>query len=159
MGNKPERRELQFNSLDDAVADVERLAKGPVRTTGNHSFGQIIEHLARTHDMATGKVQVPAPPFLMKLMLTLFKSRILSDKPLAPGVKLPKQSEAFFWPDQEFDVHEASARLKVSVENYKSNGPLENHPIFGNVTRAQNESLNCRHCAMHLSFVHPVENV
>jgi len=46
--------------------------------------------------------------------------------------------------------------LKQSVENYKANGPLEVHPVFGRVSREQNLELNCGHCAMHLSFVHPV---
>ena len=53
MNTTPQRRELSFTTLDEAVADATRLASGTVRTTGNHSFGQILEHLARTHDMAT----------------------------------------------------------------------------------------------------------
>lgn len=39
MSGKVERRELEFSSLSQAVADIERLAAGEVRVTGKHSFG------------------------------------------------------------------------------------------------------------------------
>ena len=153
MTTTPERRELSFASLDDAVADVERLAGGQVRTTGNHSFGQIIEHLARTHDMATGKLEAPRPPLFIRLLMPLIKSSIIKD--VKPGYKLPPKAEAFFWPDQEFDVQEALAHLKESVERFNSVGPLPKHPIFGKLSIEKSTQLNCKHCAMHLSFVHP----
>lgn len=155
MADKPERRELSFGSLDEAVAEAERLAQGEVRTTGKHSFGQILEHLARTHDMATGKVVGPRPPWFMRLMMPLMKGMILNG-PVKPGFKLPKDAEAFFWPEGEVDVQQALSHLKESVENYKTNGPLAVHPVFGKVSREQNDRLNQSHCAMHLSFVHSV---
>ena len=154
MSESPERRTLNFNSLDDAVADVVQLAQGEVRTTGNHTFGQIIEHLSRTHDMATGKIVGPKPPLMMRLMMPIAKKFILG-KPARTGFKLPAAAEDFFWPQGEVDVQQAIAHLKESVENYKTNGPLEVHPIFGKATREQIDQLNITHCAMHLSFVHP----
>lgn len=154
MADTPERRELNFNSLRDAVADAEQLAKGDVRTTGNHTFGQIVEHLAKTHDMATGKIKGPALPFYMRIFMPFMKNSILS-KPAAPGFKLPPAAEEFFWPDGDVDVQQAVAHLKESVENYYTNGPLEVHPVFGKASREQIDNLNITHCAMHLSFVHP----
>ncbi len=121
MSKTTERRELKFSNLDEVVAEVERLASGEVRTTGSHSFGKIIEHLARTHDMATGKVQAPSPPWYMKIGLFFMKGSLLKDKPLAPGFNLPADAEAFFWPDQEIDVAVAVPHFKDSVENYKAN--------------------------------------
>ena len=149
------RRELQFNKLDEVVEEAERLASGEYRTTGNHSFAQILKHLALTHDMSTGKVEAPRPPFFMRMMVKIMKPMIINDKPLKPGFKLPQKSQTFFWPEGEIDIHEALAHLKESVERYKSEGPLPKHPVFGALTRAENEALNCRHGALHLSFVHP----
>lgn len=154
MAETPERRELSFSSLDEVVADAERLSQGDVRTTGNHSFGQILKHLALTHDMATGKIKTPRPPLHMRLLMPFLKGMILNG-PVKPGFKLPKASEEFFWPDGEIDIQEALTHLRESVENYKANGPLAVHPVFGKVSREQNDRLNCGHCAMHLSFVHP----
>ncbi|MCA9051221.1 MAG: DUF1569 domain-containing protein [Planctomycetaceae bacterium] len=156
MSDSPEHRELAFSSLDEVVAEAERLASGEVRTTGNHSFGQILEHLARTHDITTGKVTGPAPPWYMRLLIPLMKPMIFKDRPVKPGFQLPPQAEQYFWPDREFDVTDALAHLKESVEYYKANGPLAKHPMFGRVTEQQNLNLNCRHAALHLGFVHPV---
>lgn len=156
MADNPERRELSFNSLDEVVADAERLASSEVRTTGNHSFGQILEHLARTHDMTTGKMVAPPPPWYMKIMIAIMKPMLINPKNVKPGFKLPKQAEEVFWPDQEFDVQEALAHLKESVEYYKSNGPMPKHPMFGTLSRQQNDELNCCHGALHLSFVHSI---
>jgi len=155
MAEKAERRDLYFKTLDEATADIERLAAGNVRTTGNHSFEAIINHLALSLDMSTGKVQAPPPPWYMKLMLTFAKSFVLKDKPLMPGIKLPAASENFFWPDQEFDLQQTIKHFKEAVEYYQTKGPLKRHAVFGDMTIEQNLSLNCRHCAMHLSFVHP----
>ncbi|MFK7818076.1 MAG: DUF1569 domain-containing protein [Planctomycetaceae bacterium] len=152
----PERRELSFTTLDEAVADAERLAKGEVRTTGNHTFGQIIEHLARTHDMASGKLQAPRMPLILRLLMPVLKKQILNS-PVKPGVKLPAKGEAFFWPEGEVDVQEALDHLRESVQHYNTRGPLPVHPVFGKATREQIDRLNCGHCAMHLSFVHPVD--
>ena len=156
MADQTERRELTFHNLDEVAAEAERLASGQVRTTGNHSFGQILEHLARTHDMVTGKVQAPTPPWYMKLMLFFMKGMIVNDKPIKPGFKLPKDAEDFFWPNEDVDVQEALAHLKESIEYYKSNGPLPKHPVFGKLTPEQSLQLGCRHAALHLGFVHQV---
>jgi hypothetical protein len=155
MATAPERRELTFDSLDDVVADGERLPSGRVRTTGNHTFGQILEHLARTHDVTTGRMTVPPPPFLMRLMIPLMKPMMVKDKPAKSGFKLPAKFEAVLWPDQEFEVQEALAHLKESVEHYKGEGPMPKHPMFGKLSREQHDRLNCRHAELHLSFVHP----
>jgi hypothetical protein len=155
MADKPERRELTFHSLEDAVADAERLASGEVRTTGKHIFAQILKHLALIHDMATGKIVGPRPPFFMRLMMPLMKGMILKG-PVKPGFKLPTAAESFFWPGGNTDVNEALTHLKESVKNYNTNGPLPAHPVFGKVPHEQNDRLNISHCAMHLSFVYAV---
>ena len=154
MADAPQRRDLSFSSLDDAVADAEQLAQGEVRTTGNHTFGQILEHLARTHDMATGKVVGPPLPFMMRIIMPFIKGSILKG-PAKPGFNLPPKAEAFFWPEGEIDVQQALGHLRESVENYHANGPLPVHPVFGKASREQIDRLNVGHCAMHLSFVHP----
>ena len=133
MNTTPQRRELRFQTLDEAVADATQLANGQVRTTGNHSFGQILEHLARTHDMATGLLPGPKMPFFMRLMMPFVKKSII--KNVKPGFKLPPTAEAFFWPDQEFDVQESLAHLKRSVECFNTEGPLPTHPVFGKLTK------------------------
>ena len=155
MADTPERRELQFGTFDDVIADAEQLASGEVRTTGNHTFGQILKHLALSNDMTTGKIVGPKPPWFIRLIMPVMKNFILNG-PIRPGFKLPPKAEGFFWPAGEVDVQEALTHLKESVEHYKANGPLEVHPMFGKASREQIDRLSIGHCAMHLSFVHPV---
>ena len=150
-----ERRALTFDNLRESVEDVERLASGEVRTTGNHTFGQILNHLALSIDVATGRVDPPPPPFFMKLMMPLMKRMVINDKPLKAGMKLPEEGEAFFWPDKEFEDSAAVQYYKEAVEYFNTTGPLEKHPYFGKLTKGQIEQLECRHAALHLSFVQP----
>ncbi len=127
---RPERRELQFDNLDEVVVEAERLASGQVRTTGRHSFGQILEHLARTHDMTTGRLQTPRPPWYMRLMIPLMKPMLLNDKPLKPGFKLPQKSEAVFWPNQELEVATAQRTSRNRSRTIKLRGRCPNTPCL-----------------------------
>lgn len=155
MTNAVERRDVKFHDLDEVIAEAERLASGEVRTTGNHSFGQILNHLALSQDVASGRAVAPPPPLLMRLMMPLMRRMVINSKPLNPGIRLPAKGESFFWPDKEFDVPSALQSLKDSVEYYQTHGPLEKHPFFGKLTKQEGLELSCRHAALHLSFVHP----
>jgi hypothetical protein len=154
MKNASERRELSFTSLDEIVADVERLAGGKTRTTGNHTFGQIVEHLAITLDAVVGTTVPPRPQLIVRLIMPFAKHFILRG-PAQPGFKLPKDAESFFWPQGDVDLHQSIAHLKAAVETYKTKGPLVIHPVFGKLSPEKNFKLQCDHSAMHLSFVHP----
>jgi hypothetical protein len=155
MAPQLERRDITFHHFDEIVADAEHLASGKWRTTGRHSLGQILHHLALSHDVASGRVVAPPPPWFMKLLMPLISRMVINDKPLKPGVKLPAKSESFFWPNKEFDVPLELQHLKESVDYLKSNGALEIHPFFGKLTKEESEQLSFRHAALHLSFVHP----
>lgn len=155
MASAPERRELKFQSLDEVIAEAEQLSEGKTRVSGNHTFGQILNHLALSQDVSTGRVTAPPPPFFMKLIMPLMRRMVINSKPLKPGIKLPAKGETFFWPDKEISVAEGIAYLKESTEHYKSGGPLSQHPFFGKLSQAEADELNCRHAALHLSFVHP----
>lgn len=87
--------------------------------------------------------------------MPLMKRMVINSKPFKPGIKLPAKGESFFWPDKEFDVPTAVNYFKASVDYYKSHGPLVIHPFFGKISKADCDELNCRHAALHLSFVHP----
>lgn len=154
MAENPERRELTFQNLDEVLVEAERLAASEVRTSGNHSFGRILNHLALGLDVSTGRVVAPPPPFFMKLIMPLMKRMVINSKPLKPGIKLPAKGEAFFWPDRDFEITSSLQYLREAVDNFKSNGPLQKHPFFGKLTTEQVEQLECRHAALHLGFVH-----
>ena len=158
MADAPRRRQLHFDTIDEVVENAQQLASGDVETTGKFTYGQILEHLARTLDVVTGHIPGASVTFPMRMMARIMRPFILS-RPMSPGFKLPATAQAVYWPSEAVDTSAALAHLKEAVERYKQNGPIPKHPVFGTMTRRQHDQLQCRHCALHLSFVHPVSTV
>src|SRR5258708_4692511 len=81
------RRTLQFHSLDDILADVERLNQGKVRAIGNWSPGQVVKHL--TMPMVWCLDGAPLKGSLMiRFFGWLIKNRFLRN-PMSAGFNLP----------------------------------------------------------------------
>src|SRR4051794_17832631 len=85
------RRELHFNSIDDALAEADRLAalerSGQLQCLGNWSCGQVFNHLAIWAEYAYSPNPLK-PPFVIKLMLRMMKKRFLY-APMKVGAKIP----------------------------------------------------------------------
>ena len=152
--SEPNRREISFSSWEEVIADIEELIGQPEHeTTGNHSFGKIVQHLANTNEMVVGNITPPKLPWYMRSAMPLLKNGILN-QPVKPGFKLPNTAmQEFFWSKTEVDPKEAIENFKASVKAYQDKGPLAVHPIFGKVTREQVDNITLSHAAMHLSFV------
>ncbi|MCD0458243.1 DUF1569 domain-containing protein [Roseiconus lacunae] len=146
-------RKLHFDRLEEAVAEVERLAKVPVQTTGNFTFPQIVEHLATAFDISSGHQTPPPVPWLIRVVAPLMAKRA-AHRPMKPGLKLPQKAQAFFWRDAE-QLEDALSQFRTAYERYRSIDTLPRHPLFGNLSREDNEQLQCRHMELHLGFVHP----
>ena len=152
--SSPERRELKFANFEEVVNDISELVASETRTSGNHSFGRIVEHLAITNNMVVGKLNPPKLPLIMRMFMPFLKGRILNG-PVDPGFKLPTNDmQSFFWPENEIEPQAALANFKESVASYETKGPLPAHPIFGKASKEQTHNLLMNHAAMHLSFVH-----
>src|SRR5574342_33702 len=87
-----QRRQLRFESLDDILAEVERLASSKnIRAVGNWTSGQVLQHLAATMNGSIDGFPtfVPAP---VRLLLRLFMKRRFLTRPMPPGFQLPKNA-------------------------------------------------------------------
>ena len=80
------RRQVHFESLDDILADAERLTRGPVRQLGNWSVGQATSHLARTMKMAVDGDPRRAP--LPVRMIVRLLRRTHPDEGHAAGLQI-----------------------------------------------------------------------
>ena len=153
--SQQKRREISFSSLDEVISDIETLAGSDHETTGNHSFGKIVQHLATTNDTVVGNIIPPKLPWFMRLAMPFLKNGILNN-PVEPGFNLPnKAMQEFFWSQTDVDLKEAVENFRTSVRAYKDKGPLPVHPVFGKATEEQIDKMLLSHAAMHLSFVHP----
>ena len=153
--SEPKRREVSFSSLEEVISDIETLAGAEYETTGSHSFGKIVQHLATTNEMVVGNLIPPKLPWFMRMAMPFLKNGILNN-PVESGFKLPNKSmQEFFWSQSEVDLKEAIDNFRSSVKAYNDKGPLPAHPVFGKATKDQINKMTLSHAAMHLSFVHP----
>ena len=152
MAAEVERQQLHFSSLDEAAADAEAFSGGEVMTSGNYSFGQIMEHLARTIDVVTGHRQGPKIPLPLRVVARLMKSRFLNH-PMKPGFKLPSSAQSVYWPSEDVDTAAGLQHYQQAIDRLQRADPVPIHPFLGTLTREEHEQLQCRHAELHLSFV------
>jgi hypothetical protein len=146
------RRKLRFESYDEVLTDVERLAAGEIRSLGNWSFGQILKHLAVAVDSMIdgGPFNMPAPvKFLMNLIM---KKRMLT-RTLSPGFNLPKSAQALV--PYDTSVEEGLELFRVAIDRLKNETIRAPHGAFGVLSPSEWDQFQLRHCEMHLSFVVP----
>ena len=71
------RRKIEYGSLDELVADAERLVAADAPTTGNWSKGMIMEHVAHLMDMTLDGFGF-TPPWILRFVGKWFLKRLLS---------------------------------------------------------------------------------
>ena len=149
-----DKRALRFTTLDEAIAEAERLASGEHNTTGNFTFAQILNHLSTTFDVAVGRKKIPPVPLYMRVIARVFRPFVLQF-PMRPGFKLPDNSQALFWSTDELSLEKELAYFREAAHRLVAAESLPKHPVFGRMSRKQHLKLQCRHCELHLGFVHP----
>ncbi len=147
-----DRRGLNFRSLDDIQADVEALDGSAIRTTGNWTAAQIVQHVA---DVIT--LSVDGFGFKLALLLRvlgrLLRSHALS-KPMRPGFNVPPAMRARL-PSDQLPFEQAVASFRETIGRAKSERMTKASPLLGAMTHEEWEQLHCRHAEMHFSFIHP----
>jgi hypothetical protein len=146
------RRTLQFNSLDDILADIERLNQGKVRAIGNWSPGQILKHLSVPMMWCLDGASFKAA-WHIRVMCWFMKNRFLT-RPMSAGFQLSGDFARELivadtsWDEGLHTIRAAIARMKAEPQRHPS-------PLLGELTRAQWDQMHCRHCELHLSFLVP----
>jgi hypothetical protein len=81
------RRQVRYASLEELLADAERLNAGPVKALGNWSAGQIYRHLATAFNGSIDGFTMTLP-WYVNVVGKLFKKKLLNGQ-MPPGFKLP----------------------------------------------------------------------
>jgi hypothetical protein len=145
------RRSLHFHSLDEMLADVETLAQGKIRTLGNWSAGQILEHLARTMNKSIDGFE-DVPPWPIRLLgRWYFKGQMLKHGMRAGFLHRGKGAEEFVPAPTSFD--EGLNAFRRAVHRQQTDTKRVASPFFGLMTNEEWEQLHCRHAELHLSFL------
>jgi hypothetical protein len=150
----PNRRELNFTKIDEALVDVEVIAAaeraGRARCLGNWSTGQILDHLASWADYAFDGTPLH-PPFVIRLLLRPMKRRFLHKK-MPAGGKIPKV------PGGTLAIAPASlddglAHFRMAFVRLRDQAPTAPHVIFGRLAHDEWINMHLRHAELHLSFI------
>lgn len=151
---KAERRELRFESLDDVMAEVERLgATGEPRSTGNWSPGQNLQHIAKLMALSIDGFGDLKAPLSIRLGARMMKQRFLA-KSMPVGVNLPANM-SLLMPDDDVSWDKGVAELRQAIERLKSERAEAESPVLGPLTHDEWINLHLRHAEMHLGFLHP----
>lgn len=152
------RRTLRFNSIDDALAEAERLVgaerDGQLVCAGHWTLGQALGHLATWANFAQDgyppEVRAPLPA---RVILRLMRGRMLS-KGMMSGVKIGKLPGGTLGV-QPLNAEEGLRRFRAAMKRLRSTAPTIPNPVFGRLTHEQWIQLNLRHAELHLSFQCP----
>ena len=128
------RRTLKFNTIDDILADVERLNLGKVRTIGNWSSGQILRHLSLPMIWCLDGAPVIAPWYI-RVFGWFIKNRFPVN-PMSAGFKLPKVMAEHLIPG-ETTWEEGLAAIRTGIQRMKTESQRKPSPFLGELTREQ----------------------
>lgn len=146
------RRKLRYNSLDEILADAERMVAVHAPTVGNWSKGQIFRHLAELMHASIDGFPFQ-PPWFAKVIGRLTKPYWLRF-PMPAGIQLPRKRAAKFIPDPQGD-EEGLAFLRETIARMRREPKRVPSPLIGKLSTAQWEQFHCRHAELHMSFIVP----
>lgn len=154
--SKVARRELRFESIDDLIAELNRIeqaeALGQLQVLGKWSPGQIVSHLAAWIEYGWDGFPMKRPPFFVRWILSFMGKKFLRTG-LPSGMRIPGVKGGTFGQD-DVPLGQALARLRTALQRLK-NGELAkfDSPAFGPLSHEDRIRLNLRHAELHLSFM------
>ena len=148
------RRQLKFNTLNEALSEANRLLESGYVAHGKWSLGQICRHLYLVQDGSVdgypkwfSLFAFVRPVMRMTLLKRLLNGNSPAGIPTAP---------TFSPPNQLVDAAEITI-FEASIERFQNHqGEFHPHPGFGKLPREQLEQLHAMHAAHHLGFLEPV---
>jgi Protein of unknown function (DUF1569) len=145
----PERRMLDFASMDEIMPDVARLLEGH-STAGQWTLAQNLHHLATSIRLTSlGRAGSTPGHGSEALRQRFFHSRRIPEGVAAPHARLIPPADA--------DVHVQMEALQEAIALFTSAaGPFPSHPLLGALSKEEWGQFHCIHCAHHLGFAAPL---
>lgn len=153
-----ERRQLRFETLDDAVVDARHLLAVGYDKLGNWDLDQCCQHL--TMWMSYQIDGYPPTPLLVRPLLALVRmtkgrsmaKKLLDQGEMKPGLPTIPQSV----PKNGGQDAEAVEDLAKAVHRFKEyNGSLLPSPLLGELDRDDWDKVHRIHAAHHLGYLIP----
>ena len=154
----PTRRELRFDTLDDARRDVRHLTAVGYDRAGNWSLGQACCHLAIWVRYpiegfpALPLWQRPLAWVLRNTVAPAYTRRVMASGRVPCGIPAPLGTVS---PAATADA-EGVTQYEAQLDRLRDYlGTPHRSPLLGQLSNAELKTLSCVHAAHHLSFLVP----
>ncbi|HEV8070516.1 MAG TPA: DUF1569 domain-containing protein [Planctomycetaceae bacterium] len=146
------RRHLDFQTWPDLLADIDRLRQAHYDRAGNWDLSQILDHVGEGLRTALHGIDHQAAWIIRRFIGPLILKRILSQRRMKTGIKVPQ----WWLPGPSHDESAAVDQFRAQVSAFQAmtTTPFP-HPFFGPLTKQQWNDLVLVHAAHHLSFLIP----
>jgi hypothetical protein len=158
-GKIAEHRTLRFNSLEELLAEVDRIVaaeqRSALRRTGNWTPGQVFGHLAAWINYGyEGFPPGSTPPWFVRVIVRMMK-KSLCTKPMRRGFRMPRVVEGTYGTEL-LSTDEGARRLRQAIARLQRHEPPKYHsPALGPMSDDERIALNLRHAELHLGFLWP----
>ncbi|HMP80110.1 MAG TPA: DUF1569 domain-containing protein [Pirellulaceae bacterium] len=154
--SKQRRVDLRFDSIDQVLAEVERIASadraGKLVALGNWTPGEILSHVAAWIEYGYQGYPMKKAPWLLRVILRLGLGRILS-KGMSAGMRIPGAQEGTYGMEK-METQAAAQRLQAAFMRLQSGEEASfDSPAFGPMSHDDRIRLNLRHAELHLSHL------
>ena len=149
---KPQRRQLDFTSWTEALADVDHLQSAGYDRAGNWDLSQVVEHIGEGLRTALHGKDHRAAWIIRRFLGPIILHRVLRQRRMKAGIKVPP-----WWlpgPTHDESVAIDQFRSQIAAFQAMTTKPFP-HPFFGALTKQQWNDLALIHAAHHLSFLTP----
>jgi hypothetical protein len=129
---------------------------GTLAHTGNWTPGQIFEHTGKFLGFAMDGFPTSAPEPVRWISILMFKKKAVgTEDPIPAGFKLPKAASVML-PRDDVTDREGLEMLRANVDRVLGGEQMTHpSPIFGKLTHEEWLTIQRKHVALHLSFLHP----
>jgi hypothetical protein len=152
-----EHRKLRFESIDDAIAEVDRVvaaeSAGRLRRSGNWTAGQTFGHLAAWINYGYEGYPLRTPPWFVRVILRT-KLRKMLREGMPRGVRIPNVPEGTYG-TEVLPTEEGVRRLRAAFERLRREPAVYDSPALGRMSQEHRIRLNLRHAELHLGYLHP----
>lgn len=151
------RRAIRFRTLDEVLADAERIAAadraGTLQRLGNWSPGMVLSHVANwaSYPFDGYPASLGKPPWLVRVLLRRRKDRFIHGA-LPAGTRIPRVPGGTVGAD-DVSTHDGLRRLRAALGRLKAFRPPTDSPVFGPLTHDEWMQLHCRHAELHFGFL------
>jgi hypothetical protein len=149
---KKQRRQLDFKSWQECLADIDRLQRAGYDRIGMWDLSQVADHIGEGLRTALRGKDQRASWIIRRFLGPLILQRILRQRRMKAGIKVPQ----WWLPGPSYDESAAVDQFRCKVASFQemTTAPFP-HPFFGDLTKQQWNELALIHAAHHLSFLIP----